>query len=231
MRQINQNILKIKDPTTGEFKTIPNLMIDNSTKTVSGVEVGPTEPKDPYTDVWIDTTEDSQSYKIPQVNDSKVSSDDTWSSRKIQEVVNSTSKISDESISTDSTWSSSKISNSLPKRQLLWENVEGVALPSGTEIELSSDDYDVLEFYLSSTAGAAKVLYTQAPRGYSTKCDSVEWGSQLQVVCRSITYISDTRYSVGDLWCLIRESDSKVTSSMLTDSTYCTPFRIYGIKY
>lgn len=35
MRQINQNILKIKDSVTGEFKTIPNLITDNSDPDIS----------------------------------------------------------------------------------------------------------------------------------------------------------------------------------------------------
>lgn len=83
MKQINQNVLKIKDPSTGQFTTIPNLTLDNNVDKVSGVEVRPTEPKDPLTDVWIDTTQHT-TYKIPQIADDDLSEEDTWSSFKIK---------------------------------------------------------------------------------------------------------------------------------------------------
>lgn len=83
MKQINQNVLKIKDPSTGKFTTIPNLALDNTVDKVSGVEVSSTEPKDPLTDVWIDTTQHT-TYKIPQIADDDLSEEDTWSSFKIK---------------------------------------------------------------------------------------------------------------------------------------------------
>lgn len=83
MKQINQNVLKIKDPSTGKFTTIPNLTLDNNVDKVSGVEVRPTEPQDPFTDVWIDTTQHT-TYKIPQIADDDLNEEDTWSSVKIK---------------------------------------------------------------------------------------------------------------------------------------------------
>lgn len=112
MRQINQNILKIKDPTTGEFKTIPNLMLDNNPEKISGVEVGTTEPTDIYTDVWIDTNEDV-SYKIPQIDDNAVNTVDTWSSMKISREIDGSVAVVDNKVDTEIENVNNKISNAI----------------------------------------------------------------------------------------------------------------------
>lgn len=84
MKQINQNVLKIKDPSTGEFKTIPNLTLDNTVDKINKVEVSNVEPADNYVDLWIDTSESNVNYKIPQIADDILSEEDTWSSAKIK---------------------------------------------------------------------------------------------------------------------------------------------------
>ena len=76
---------------------------------VKTVDVSDTEPN---TDIWIDTSA-TDVINIPQINDSNVSAEDTWSSSKISSAISSMTSIDDTTTSETSTWSSSKIAEAI----------------------------------------------------------------------------------------------------------------------
>lgn len=65
--------------------------------------------------VWIDTDESPEEIIVPEVNDSIVSDEDTWSSEKISNEI--AELINDSASASDSTWSSTKIETAINNRK------------------------------------------------------------------------------------------------------------------
>lgn len=83
--------------------------IDSSISKVVSIEASDTEPT---SDLWIDTS-DNGIINIPQIDDTSVNTNDTWSSSKIETMISSMTSIDDSVTNTESTWSSSKINTTI----------------------------------------------------------------------------------------------------------------------
>ena len=66
----------------------------------------------PESDIWIDTSS-SEVVNIPQIDDTAINENDTWSSSKISSTISSMTSIDDTTTSETSTWSSSKIAEAI----------------------------------------------------------------------------------------------------------------------
>lgn len=66
----------------------------------------------PESDIWIDTSS-SEVINIPQIDDTAINENDTWSSSKINSAIFSMTSIDDTITSETSTWSSSKIAKAI----------------------------------------------------------------------------------------------------------------------
>ena len=115
-----------------------------------------------------------------------------------------------------------------PRRTSLWTN-SGSSMSAGTDINLSSDDYDFLEIeFLRSNSNTTTVYMQRFPKGYNI------------ALCMTMATADSTTNTFIQSRGLIRVSDTKYTAEAgviarwggtASTGNFCVPVRIYGIKY
>lgn len=109
-------------------------------------------------------------------------------------------------------------------RQILWTNPNPTADFSAQSINLSSSDYDVLEFYFRSDTSGNRALSVKCLKGYGCQADMFSTASPTRRWCRRLTYSSATQY--------ISENGYQLEqgSSQTTANAQCVPLYIVGYK-
>lgn len=80
-------------------------------------------------------------------------------------------------------------------RKVLWENTSKTSMPEGTEINLSSNDYDMLLWVFStSVSGIQNNSLSACMKGNNCILYSTTVSSNIQVR-RQLNYVSDTKYT------------------------------------
>lgn len=116
------------------------------------------------------------------------------------------------------------------KKELLWENSTNSTL-SATDITLSSDDYDELEVqYCASSLYAVGDKSEVVKKGRSIQLSASLYDSDHKCminVSRLIKRNSDTSFSVETAY----YTNLTTTPNSGTDTRFCIPLKIYGIKW
>lgn len=111
--------------------------------------------------------------------------------------------------------------------KLLWENSDPTqAMASGAEINLSSNDYDLLILIPKQHKDTSDALPAViAPKGFGFRITQTNASSSgASAFYRLVSYITDVKYTVGDCSAATGTSASAVSNNQLI------PYRIYGIK-
>ena len=115
---------------------------------------------------------------------------------------------------------------------LLWENTNNLNFAAQT-ITLSSGNYDYLEVFYATSDGAkiVEVSSCKALKGFSLAFQDVLATSTYSgVVRRSVTFVSETEFSVSN--CI--RNDTVINSQYQygkTDNKRIFPYKIYGGKF
>lgn len=72
---------------TQERKAADAKATGDAISAIPRVEVGDTQPTDEGVELWVDTTQGMSTFNLPEINDEEVSTMDTWSSKKITEMI------------------------------------------------------------------------------------------------------------------------------------------------
>lgn len=119
-------------------------------------------------------------------------------------------------------------------RTLLWENPSpNVAMENGTIINLSSDDYDALDWEYKVGPTSTTLNIQRSVKGHDVQLVYVGYTSQRTFAGRCIVRASDTSYNAqkafGAIWSNGANVSLNTTDSSINDC--CLPVRVYGIKY
>ena len=115
---------------------------------------------------------------------------------------------------------------------LLWENTNNLNFAAQT-ITLSSGNYDYLEVFYATSDGAkiVEVSSCKALKGFSLAFqDVLATSTYSSVVRRSVTFVSETEFSVSN--CI--RNDTVINSQYQygkTDNKRIFPYKIYGGKF
>lgn len=124
--------------------------------------------------------------------------------------------VNEHNTSTKNAYSSSYMNNHQANAKILWENPNPTsAISTDTNINLSSDDYDILEIFYTISTSNSQMLSSKFIKGYSGRITipNASGGTNY----RAITRNSDTSYTCGTL-----------TPS--SDNALCIPVYIIGYK-
>lgn len=124
-----------------------------------------------------------------------------------------------------------KLNEKLPNPVLLWENPDPTQrFPVNGTIELSSNDYNWLEIYYTSSTTSSVHSYQKVKKGNSVNLVHVHYTSSgIGFGNRTLTYVDDTHLKSSDV--SIRGYFSGSTFKSDTAATaYAIPVKIYGIK-
>lgn len=116
------------------------------------------------------------------------------------------------------------VDNSIISRKILWANPNPTADFSPQNITLSSDDYDILEFFWRSDVAGNRVYSTRTLKGYSVQSDLYSTVVPTRAWRRRADYVSDTSYSVGN--CIRMEYNQ----TAYNENGYCVPIYVIGYK-
>lgn len=108
------------------------------------------------------------------------------------------------------------------KGDLLWTNSNSLVGFAAQNITLSSDDYDVLEFYYNNDLTAPTMDTIKVQKGFGAHMSYMSNGS-LRWWARRISYVDDTTFSVPD--CVLINS-----SGLSVDNDKCIPLYVIGYK-
>ena len=108
------------------------------------------------------------------------------------------------------------------KGTILWTNPNPTNDFSTGNITLSSNDYDVLEFYYNNDLTAPTMDVIKIIKGFGAHISYMSNGS-LRWWTRRISYVNDTTFSVPD--CVLINSDGATV-----DNGKCIPLYIVGYK-
>lgn len=125
----------------------------------------------------------------------------------------------------------SELTEKLPNPVLLWENPDPTQrFPVNGTIELSSNDYNWLEIYYTSSTTSSVHSYQKVKKGNSVNLVHVHYTSSgIGFGNRTLTYVDDTHLKSSDV--SIRGYFSGSTFKSDTAATaYAIPVKIYGIK-
>lgn len=124
-----------------------------------------------------------------------------------------------------------ELTEKLPNPVLLWENPDPTQrFPVNGTIELSSNDYNWLEIYYTSSTTSSVHSYQKVKKGNSVNLVHVHYTSSgIGFGNRTLTYVDDTHLKSSDV--SIRGYFSGSTFKSDTAATaYAIPVKIYGIK-
>lgn len=107
---------------------------------------------------------------------------------------------------------------------ILWTNPSPTTDFSAQTITLSSDDYDVLEFFWRSDVPGNRVYSTKTLKSYSVQNDIYSTVVPTRAWRRRADYVSDTSYSVGNC------SRMEYNQTSYNDNGYCVPIYVIGYK-
>ena len=168
--------------------------------TTNDIVISDTEPTDPDVKLWIDTGE----------------------------IASASSEITDSySTSAGLGYSCNYMNGVIGK--ILWTNESPSSnIENGTQITLSSDDYDMLEIYYKYTTGNSNMWSKKILKGFSCYLDiALPYYTSANYTAneyRTFTRNSDTQYTL---------SDAKITysgSTNITRTDYIIPLYIIGYK-
>lgn len=107
---------------------------------------------------------------------------------------------------------------------ILWTNPNPANdFPSQT-ITLSSDDYDILEFFWRSDVVGNRVYSTRTLKGHSVQSDFNSTAVSTRAWRRRAEFVSNTSYNVGD--CVRVEYNQ----TSFNENAYCVPLYVVGYK-
>ena len=108
--------------------------------------------------------------------------------------------------------------------KLLWTNTNPTVNFSPQNITLSSDDYDILEFFWKSDVAGNRVYSTRTLKSYSVQIDIYSTVIPTRTWKRRAEYVSDTSYNVGNC------SRMEYNQTAYNDNGYCVPLYVIGYK-
>lgn len=106
---------------------------------------------------------------------------------------------------------------------ILWTNPNPTNDFSGQNIILSSDDYDVLEWYYRNDVPSNLCFSQQILKGYGTQLDFLSTASGSRQWSRRIIRNSDTSFTC---WDCVKVDGSSTTN----DNGLCVPLYVIGYK-
>lgn len=124
-----------------------------------------------------------------------------------------------------------ELNEKIPNPVLLWKNPDPTQrFPVDGTIELSSNDYNWLEIYYTSSTTSSVHSYQKVKKGNSVNLVHVHYTSSgIGFGNRTLTYVDDTHLKSSDV--SIRGYFSGSTFKSDTAATaYAIPVKIYGIK-
>lgn len=107
---------------------------------------------------------------------------------------------------------------------ILWTNPNPTANFSEQYINLSSSDYDVLEWYCRSDTSIPRMLTVKCLKGYGGQADMFSTGAATRRWCRRWVAISNTQYAVYHCFQL-EQGESQITAN-----DQCVPLYVVGYK-
>lgn len=129
------------------------------------------------------------------------------------------------STSTTDGYSANYINNIFESKSfILWTNSSPASDFSPQNITLSSDDYDILEFFWRSDVGGNRIFSTKTLKGSSVQSDMYSTVVPTRAWRRRADYVSDTSYSVGNC------SRMEYNQTAYNENGYCVPLYVIGYK-
>lgn len=116
------------------------------------------------------------------------------------------------------------VDNSIISRKLLWTNPNPTSTFNSQSITLSSDDYDVLEWFYRSDVNGNRTASSRCLKGSSVQFDMFSLGIATRRWGRRADYVSDTQYTVGNA------SVFEQGQSQQTINEQCVPLYVIGYK-
>lgn len=107
---------------------------------------------------------------------------------------------------------------------ILWTNPNPTADFSAQNITLSSDDYDMLEFFWRNDVAGNRAFSTRTLKGYNVQSDMYSTVVPTRAWRRRADFVSNTSYSVGN--CIRMEYNQ----TAYNDNAYCVPLYVVGYK-
>lgn len=107
---------------------------------------------------------------------------------------------------------------------ILWTNPNSTAVFSPQNITLSSDDYDILEFFWKSDVAGNGVYSTRTLKGYSVQIDIYSTVVPTRAWRRRADFVSNTSYSVGNC------TRMEYNQTAYNENGYCVPLYVIGYK-
>lgn len=126
------------------------------------------------------------------------------------------------STSTTDSYSANYVNNLTGK--LLWTNSSPTADFADQDITLSSDDYDVLEFYYRSDIGGNRGQSIRVLKGYGVEFDMYSTSVATRTWRRRAVFTNNTKYHFEN--CIQLEQGQTTT----THNEYCVPLYVIGYK-
>ena len=111
--------------------------------------------------------------------------------------------------------------------RILWTNHNATIAFGPQTINLSSNDYDILEFYYKSLTGSDEIVSSKTIKGHNANLQTLYLdGTKIDIVVRKATYINDTSYSIstGNI------VQAPSTSNTFTTNVQCIPLYVIGYK-
>lgn len=124
-----------------------------------------------------------------------------------------------------------ELTEKLPNPVLLWKNPDPTQrFPVNGTIELSSNDYNWLEIYYTSSTTSSVHSYQKVKKGNSVNLVHVHYTSSgIGFGNRTLTYVDDTHLKSSDVSIRGYFSGSTIKSDTAA-TAYAIPVKIYGIK-
>lgn len=108
--------------------------------------------------------------------------------------------------------------------KILWTNPNPTSDFSPQTITLSSDDYDILEFFWRSDVAGKRVYSTRTLKGSSVQNDIYSTVIPTRAWRRRADFVSNTSYSIDN--CIRMEYNQ----TAYNDNGYCVPLYVIGYK-
>lgn len=108
--------------------------------------------------------------------------------------------------------------------KILWTNPNSTSDFSPQTITLSSDDYDILEFFWRSDVAGNRVYSTRTLKGSSVQNDIYSTVIPTRAWRRRADFVSNTSYSIDN--CIRMEYNQ----TAYNDNGYCVPLYVIGYK-
>lgn len=111
--------------------------------------------------------------------------------------------------------------------KLLWTNQSPNSSFASQDIQLSSNDYDVLEFIYKPFGTDNNLLSSKTIKGKGANLQTLyKDGTKMDIVFRTATYVNDTTYTIstGNI------VQAPGTANIFTTNSQCIPLYVIGYK-